>query len=140
MIFVSQVPLIFFSQFRHSNKFNLILFNIINFIFNVAGVYFTINSFRAAWYLLDLYFFTSFKIISWVGGQILGLIILILLRLEKYIFIKNFTQSFLLDAQVVCMPGSTEMKQIVEYWSVITSHHWHSSTVSVHPNSGSSCL
>merc|ERR1712012_1290419 len=80
LIFVSQVPLIFFSQFRHSNKLNLILFNIINFIFNVAGVYFTINSFRAAWYLLDLYFFTSFKIISWVGGQILGLIILILLR------------------------------------------------------------
>ena len=43
LLFVFQFPLLHLSQHRHRSKLRLILFNGLNFVFTLAGVYFTIN-------------------------------------------------------------------------------------------------
>jgi len=79
-LFMSQYPLVILASRRHNSRLSLIGFNIVNYIFNVAGVYFTINSFRAAWYLLDVYYFPEEKVLSWLSALSFGVIILFTFR------------------------------------------------------------
>ena len=43
LLFLAQIPLLHFSQHRHKNSLNLALFNVLNYVFSIAGVFFTIN-------------------------------------------------------------------------------------------------
>ena len=84
-LFIVQFPLLKFYNSSESNVYVRYIFLVLNFIFNLAGVYITISryfvfSFRSSWYLLDIYYLPNFPVGSLVSAQVIGALVLLTLR------------------------------------------------------------
>ena len=67
LVFLAQFPLLHLSQHRHKTSLNLTVFNVLNYMFSIAGVFFTIN--RLSIFIIDIIFCINNNYWQTVSGR-----------------------------------------------------------------------